>query len=136
MRFAKPMVAVLALLAACGTPQQQCIGAATRDLAVVDRLITEAEGNLARGYGFETVTAYATRWVPCGPPPPPPPPAHGEDPPKPRLCLDEVPETVRQPIALDLEAEARKLAGLTAKRAALAREAAPRIAACKADYPE
>ena len=38
-------------LAACGTPQEQCIGAATRDMQVVNRLIAEVQGNLARGYG-------------------------------------------------------------------------------------
>ena len=124
---------VLLVLSACGTPQEQCINAATRDLRVVDRLIAETEGNLARGYGYQEVTVWTTRWVPCGPPPPH---AEGEPLPEPQLCLDEVPETIRKPVALDLAAEAQKLAGLKAKRAALAKAAAPQIAACKAEYPE
>lgn len=133
-RFARTAVFSLLALTACGTPQEQCINAVTRDMRVVDRLIAEAEGNLARGYGFETVTVYSTRWVPCGPPPPPP--AEGQKPPRPQMCLDEVPETVRKPVALDLAAEAQKLAGLKAKRAQQAKAAEPQIAACKAEYPE
>ena len=124
----------LMALSACGTPQEQCISAATRDMRVVDRLIAEAEGNLARGYGYQEVTVWTTRWVRCGPLPPPH--AEGEPPAKPQLCLDEVPETIRKPVALDLGAEAQKLAGLKAKRAAQAKAAAPQIAACKAEYPE
>lgn len=123
----------LLVLSACGTPQEQCINAATRDMRVVDRLIAESEGNLARGYGYQQVTVWTTRWVPCGPPPPH---VEGEKPPKPQMCLDDVPETVRKPVALDLAAEAQKLAGLKAKRAAQAKAAAPQIAACKAEYPE
>lgn len=123
----------LLVLSACGTPQEQCINAATRDMRVVDRLIAESEGNLARGYGYQQVTVWTTRWVPCGPPPPP---VEGQPKPKPQMCLDDVPETVRKPVALDLAAEAQKLAGLKAKRAAQAKAAAPQIAACKAEYPE
>ena len=48
----------LAALAACGTPQEQCINRNTRDLRTVDRLIAEAEGNLQRGYAYETITVY------------------------------------------------------------------------------
>lgn len=125
---------VLLVLSACGTPQEQCINAATRDMRVVDRLIAEAEGNLARGYGYQEVTVWNTRWVQCGPPPPPP--VEGQPKPKPQMCLDDVPETVRKPVAIDLAAEAQKLAGLKAKRAAQAKAAAPQIAACKVEYPE
>ena len=42
-----------ALLAACGTPQEQCIAYGTRDLRTVDKLIVETEGNLTRGYALE-----------------------------------------------------------------------------------
>lgn len=122
----------LATLAACGTPQEQCISRNTRDLRTVDRLIDEAEGNLARGYAFETVTVYEDHWTYCSPPPP----REGEPEPKPRLCLDERPVTERRPKAIDLNEEARKLASLKEKRVSLAREAEKVIAACKAQYPE
>ena len=122
----------LATLAACGTPQEQCISQNTRDLRTVDRLIKESEGNLARGYAFETVTVYKDEWVYC----PQRPVAEGQPVPPPRLCLDERPVTEQRPKAIDLNEEARKLASLKEKRKSLARQAEKVIAACKAQYPE
>ena len=126
--FALP---ALLFLTACGTPQEQCIGAATRDMRIVDRLIAESEATLSRGYAFEETTVYRTRWVNCGPRP-------TKENPKPEVqtCLDDVPETVRRAVAVDLKAEAEKLAGLKAKRSAQAKAAAPAIKSCKAQYPE
>jgi hypothetical protein len=127
-RFALP---ALLLLTACGTPQEQCINRATRDMRVVDRLIAESEATLARGYAYEEKTIYRTRWVNCGPRP-----TKADPKPAPQMCLDDVPETIRQPVAVDLKAEAQKLAGLKAKRAAQAKAATPAIRSCKAEYPE
>ncbi len=121
----------LALLSACGTPQEQCIGAGTRDIRVLDRLIAESEGNLKRGYGYENVTISTPRWEQCGVIP-------GKDgkPPQPRLCLEDYSQTVRRPAAIDLDAEAKNLAAMKAKRAALVKAAQPLIKECKAKYPE
>ena len=79
-------LSTLLLLAACGTPQEQCINRNTRDLRTVDRLITEAQGNLARGYAYEQITISTPRWVYCDQPPV----AEGEVQPPPQLCLDDV----------------------------------------------
>jgi hypothetical protein len=122
----------LATLTACGTPQEQCISRNTRDLRTVDRLIAESEGNLARGYAFETVTVYEDYWTYCERRPP----AEGQPAPPPRLCLDERAVTEKRPKAIDLNEEARKLDSLKAKRTELARAAEKVIAACKAQYPE
>lgn len=122
----------LVLVAACGTPQEQCINSNTRDLRTVDRLITETQGNLDRGYAFETITVYEDYWTSC----PVPPVAEGEPPPPPRMCMDERPVTQQRPKAIDLQAEARKLDSLKAKRRDLARKAEDVIAQCKAQYPE
>lgn len=122
----------LAAVAACGTPQEQCIGRNTRDLRTLDRLIAETEGNLARGYAYETVTVYEDYWRSC----PQPPVAEGAPAPPPRLCLDERPVTERRPKAINLNAEAQKLDGMKEKRRDLARQAEAVIAACKAQYPE
>lgn len=119
------------VLAACGTPQQQCISANTRDLQVVDRLIREAEGNLARGYGYETVTEYEPRWFDCTPRP-----TEAVPEPASQMCFDRVPVSVRKEVALDLNAEAAKLQSLKTKRADLSRAAETVIAQCKAKYPE
>ncbi len=126
------LLLTLATLAACGTPQEQCINRNTRDLRTVDRLIEESEGNLARGYAIETVTVYEDYWAYCEQPPP----AEGEPAPPPRLCLDERPVTKEQAKAIDLNEEARKLDSLRTKRKELARQAEKVIAACKAQYPE
>ncbi len=121
------------LLAACGTPQEQCINRETRDLRVVNRLISETEGNLARGYAFEEYTVYETEYVRCGYDPDDGDPA---TPRRPRLCLDRVPEIERRPVAIDLAAEQRKLDSLLAKRRDLEGQAAQVVAACRAAYPE
>lgn len=123
---------VFAALAACGTPQEQCVSRNTRDLRTVDRLIRESEGNLARGYAYETVTVFEDEWVRC----PRPPVAEGQPAPQPRLCLDRRPVTEQRPKAIDLNEEARKLDSLREKRKSLARQAEKVIAACKAQYPE
>ena len=127
-----------ALLAACGTPQEQCIARETRDLRVVDRLIAEAEGNLGRGYAFEDVVISRTVWVTCAPLPVPPPVEGAPVPPpvNPRLCLDDRDETITRPVAIDLAAEQSKLAGLKAKRKQLATAGDRSIAACRKAYPE
>jgi hypothetical protein len=121
-----------AVLAACGTPQEQCISRSTRDLRTVDRLIVETEGNLQRGYALETVTRYEDYWDTCfervvvgdqvGI--------------QPRMCLRERSYTEQRPRAIDLKAEAQKLDSLKVKRTELARSAAPLIAQCKAEFPE
>lgn len=121
----------LLLLAACGTPQEQCISANTRDLRVVERLIRETEGNLARGYGYVTVTEYESDWVDCTPDP-----SEANPNPSQQLCFDRVPVSVRKEVALDLNAEAAKLESLKAKRASLSRAAESVVAQCKAKYPE
>lgn len=128
---------LLLLVTGCGTPQEQCIAANTRDLRVVDRLIKETEGNIARGYAFEEVTVTVTDWEYCYPPAPPPT-AGNPNPqrPPPRLCLEDRTETVRRPKAIDLAAEQRKLNGLLVKRKDLARQAEKVIAACRRAYPE
>ena len=121
-----------ALLAACGTPQEQCIARNTRDLRTVDRLILETEGNLKRGFALETVTRFEDYWGTClerGS-------VGGELVAISRPCLKERSYTEQRPKAIDLEAEARKLESLTSKRSDLARDAKPVIAQCKAEFPE
>jgi hypothetical protein len=122
-------LAALGLLAACGTPQEQCISRNTRDLRVVNRLISETERNLERGYALEEVTVFETFRVPCRPSVPGGPPAPG-------ICYDQRPDTEYRPKAIDLNAEAAKLESLTVKRTSLARAAEQVIAACRETYPE
>ena len=126
------------LLAACGTPQEQCIASGTRELRTVEKLIVETEGNLKRGYALEEKVIRFRTFSPCRMPPPPPPQPGAPPPPPPpvQMCPDTIEQTVTRPRAIDLEAEARKLEQLKAKRAELLRLAQPVIAQCKAEYPE
>ncbi|MFN0113779.1 MAG: hypothetical protein ACKVPY_03790 [Paracoccaceae bacterium] len=127
--------AALALLAACGTPQEQCIAGQTRDLRNVDRLIAETQGNLARGYRFETVEVTDTRWVICDHVPSGTD-ANGNPVFRARYCLDDFTRTERRPAAIDPASERRKLDGLVRKRAEFLRAAQPVIAECRAKFPE
>ena len=126
-------VFVLALLAvtACGTPQEQCISAGTRDLRVVERLIAEAEGNIARGYAWQEVTVIDHRWVDCTPKPTVEVPTPAQN-----RCLVEMPEISQEPLAIDLNEEAAILASLKAKRARQLLAAKELIKTCEAKYPE
>lgn len=121
----------LALLAACGTPQEQCVSANTRDLRAVDRLIVETQGNLDRGYAYEERTIYQDYWDYC-----PQPQIPDAPPVEPQLCLKDREITVERPKAIDLAEEARKLENLKIKRKELASQAEAVIAQCKALHPE
>ena len=125
-----PITALL-VLASCGTPQQECIRLVSRDLNVVDRLISETQGNLARGYGYEQRVITTPGFVDCTPDPTPARPH-----PRRATCFDEVSQTVTRPVAIDLAAEQAKLNGLMAKRAQLASAVQPAVANCQARYPE
>lgn len=124
-RFA--LILFVAALAGCGTPQERCIGSATREIRTLDRLIGETRADLARGYGYETREVMRHQWRRCddwvaGTPS--------------RMCFEPVWHTVKRPVAIDPAAEQRKLDGLVARRGALMAQAAPAIAACKAKFPE
>ena len=128
----RPILALPLLIAltACGTPQEQCIARETRDLRVVDRLITETQGNLQRGYALEEITITNTVWVDCTPRV-----IKGDPVPERKLCLEDESETITRPKAIDLAAEQRTLDSLLVKRRDLARAAERVIVACKEAYP-
>lgn len=124
-------LSVLPLLAACGTPQEQCINRNTRDLRTVEKLITEVQGNLARGYAIEEYTIVVPVWRQCVVP--------SADPTQPvvtRPCMEDEVQSRTRPMAIDLNAERAKLESLFTKRDQLAQEAQGVIAQCKAQYPE
>lgn len=122
---------ILLTLVACGTPQEQCIRGVAHDMTVLDRLIVEAQGNIARGYGYAETVVSSPEFVDCtvG--------ATASNPnPKPQTCFTDVPTTVTKPVAIDLNAEAAKLSSMQQRRAQIARALAPAIADCQARYPE
>ena len=121
---------LLLALVACGTPQENCIRGATRDLRMVERLITETQANLNRGYAFEDVAQFRRVWINCTSRP-----IEGQSV-RPRMCWETEPYTVKKPKAIDLEAEKRKLDSLQTKRHDLLLQAEGAIAQCKALHPE
>jgi hypothetical protein len=121
----------LLIIAACGTPQEQCISASTRDARVVSQLISETETNIARGYALETVVELNKEWVDCTPVP-----TEKKPNPKPKMCFVDVPTEVTRPVAIDLNAERAKLTSLRQKQADQARQATAIVVQCQALYPE
>ncbi|MDW4551359.1 hypothetical protein R5H32_18535 [Defluviimonas sp. D31] len=128
---ARPLLCLALLLAACGSPQERCIQSATREMRTLDRLIAETEATLARGYGYETREVVRHVWTRCDDFIP----GYGPHPYR-RMCFEPVFHTVKEPVAIDPAAEARKLDGLKTRRAELAARAAPAIEACKVEHPE
>jgi hypothetical protein len=126
----------LMLLAACGTPQEQCIATATRDLRTVEALIKTTEGNLARGFAYQEKTVFVPRIYPCALTPLPP--QKPGEPPRPRghFCHEVQPQIAREPVAIDTEAEKRKLRQLQDRRKTLLKHADAATAACRAQFPE
>lgn len=125
-----PSLMLVLAIAACGTPQDRCIRAATQELRTLDTLIAETEANLARGYGYETREIVRHVWTWCDDYLGPDHRYHR------RMCFEPVYDTVERPVAIDPEAEARKLDALKSRRAALARRAQDAVAACRAEFPE
>lgn len=112
-------------LVACGTPQEQCINTATKDLRVVEKLIAETQGNIDRGYAYRTETYFTTFKQSCGE-------VEGQT----IYCDVPEPQTREVPLAIDLNAERAKLASLIQQRDRLEQQSAAAIQACRVTYPE
>ncbi|MFZ1726556.1 MAG: hypothetical protein WBO29_03185 [Albidovulum sp.] len=122
---------VTLLLTACGTPQEQCIRAATRELRTVTSLIAETEATIARGYGYQSEEIVRWAWVRCDFDPSQP----GLPDPTP-MCWEPFSDTVQRPVAIDPAVEARKLAGLKSRQKTLQTQANSQISNCRAQFPD
>jgi len=119
-------LAALCLLAACATPREACLRAATAELRTLDRLIARTEADLARGYALEREPYSAATLDFCvgsgrfhdglglGL----------------RYCPDVETRYREVPVAIDPAAERRKLAQLRSRRAEEAQRAAAAAEAC------
>lgn len=103
MRFVT--LALLPLVAACSTPREACLASVSQDQRVLAQLISETRGNVNRGYAVEVrqkvreVRRTCTSKLPDGT--------------ELRTRCKEVDvRDVRVPVAIDLNAERRKLASL------------------------
>ena len=122
---------ILLSLSACGTPQEQCIRSVSHDVIVLDRLIVETQGNLTRGFGYVDTVVSQPAFLDCTPG------ATAANPnPPPQTCFEDVSTTVTKPVAIDLNAEAAKLASMQKRRAQMSKALAPAVADCQARYPK
>jgi hypothetical protein len=127
-----------ATLAGCTPPLDWCIAQATRDQRAVERRIAEAEANLARGYAIDEVEVTESRYVLCRDEPGnvlsdgvTAAPSAGVS-----LCWEDFTRLERRRRAIEPAEERHRLAALRSEAAALARAAAPAVAACRARYPQ
>jgi hypothetical protein len=116
-------------LAACATPREQCISQATRDLRVLDSLVIETQGNLARGYALAEQQEVRTVRRTCR--------AQNSDGSTFRYPCDET-ETVSstRPVAIDLNAERAKLNSLVQRQQQQRAVSDQTVAQCIAIHPE
>ena len=128
MRLSILLLPVLAVTA-CATPQEQCIGQATRDARINAGLIAQTQGNIDRGFGLRTEERVREVRRLC----------RGETESGEAVVTrcEEVKVTkVQVPVALDLNAERAKLASLIQQRDRLASATQSGVAQCRALYPE
>ena len=127
-RLASLLVLAALTLTACASPEQRCVNAATRDLNTVDRLIAETRANLDRGYALETDIQVRNRLTFCA----------GRYGHRGRgysyggfsFCTSPDLVERNRPVAIDPQAERRKLANLERRRQGLEVAARQAIAAC------
>jgi len=112
-------------LAACGTPREQCVATATRDLTVINQLVAETELNLARGYSVKREPSIRTGLEVCVSPKR----EHFV------FCTTQEATVKEVPVAINPSDERAKLVSLRAKQAELNANAAARIRQCEAQYP-
>ncbi|MDO5646535.1 hypothetical protein [Paracoccus sp. (in: a-proteobacteria)] len=127
------VIALPALLAACGTPQQRCINQNTGEYRAVSRLLAQVDGNLARGYAWAEREVTRERFTECRDLRRD---ADGTLQPVLVPCWREYTETERYRVPIDPAAEQRKRDNLAARQAALAAKAKSAVAACQAAFPE
>ena len=123
------MLAPLALLAACATPQQQCLDAAAKELRVNTFLIGQTQANLERGYALDRQQRLRRGFDRCRV-------RNGDGTVSSTLCPVTKVRTVNVPEAINLDVERATLDQLLARRAVLERQSAAAVAQCRALYPE
>lgn len=123
-----PLLALTLLLSACFlSEQQQCISRASSDYNAMARRATVVQGNINRGYAIHTQTVPYTRMETC---------YTDEDIPQPYVCAVEDTRIEETPVAIDIDAERRKLADLRRRMDAMRPGLDAAIAQCRATYPE
>ncbi|WBU58197.1 hypothetical protein [Paracoccus sediminicola] len=124
---------LLAVLAACGTPQERCISRNTSEYRALSRLLDETNANLARGYAWREREVSRTAYTTCRRP-------VRDDDGELRIvsygCWRDRIDTERYRVPIDPAAERRTRDNLQAKLDSETARAASAIRQCRAAYPE
>ena len=128
MRAPVLLVPLLALVA-CATPREQCISQGTRDLRVINSLISETQGNLSRGYALAEQQEVRVLRRSCE--------GTNADGSTFRFPCEETETFTRNvPVAIDLNAERAKLRSLQERQVLEQRRARAATQQCIAIHPE
>lgn len=111
-------------LVACATPQQQCLGSLPKEIRILDDLIAETAGNIARGYAITETPRLVTGLRSCFGP-------RGM-----AFCTGTDTVLRRAPVAIDLASEKAKLASMQADRIRKQQELELRATQCSGQFPE
>lgn len=115
----------LAILAACATPQQQCINTASNEARTIRKAISTAQGNIGRGYAIHSHTETFDVPTVCY-----------DSASKPYRCYETEFRTVETPVSINVVEERRKLASLQKRLPAATRQMNAGVASCQAQFPE
>lgn len=119
------LLPALALIAACATPQEQCISTASNEVRSMQKLIHTTQGNIARGYAIHRHTeSYQVPDI-----------CHDKNK-KPYRCFDTEYRTIETPVTINIAEERRKLAGLKNRLPAATRKMRAGVANCQAQFPQ
>lgn len=119
------ILTALALLAACATPQEQCINTATNEVRAINSAISTAKGNIARGYAIHRNTQSFEVPTVCY-----------DTEKKPYKCYEFDTRTVETPVSINVSDERQKLASLQKRLPAATRKMKTGVASCQAQFPE
>ncbi|WP_282092002.1 hypothetical protein [Epibacterium ulvae] len=123
--FLLPIFGVaLGVLSACATPLERCIKTANSETATLNRLISETEKNLARGYAIHKTTVPYTYSGVCHNP------TIGS-----YSCPQTGYRTQETPVAIDVPLEKNKLSTLRAKLAPAQKTARQAEQQCHIAHP-
>ncbi|MEP5762069.1 MAG: hypothetical protein ABJ327_22715 [Litoreibacter sp.] len=114
---------IIVALAACASPQQRCVDGASKDLNIVQALISDTEATIARGYAIQTTERQLIYTDFCI--------GHGRRSVGVTWCNRSQPVIEKTPIAVDLDAERRKLNDLRVKEAELRSSTASEVQRCE-----
>jgi len=126
MRPLFTLAATMALVG-CTTAYESCVTQVTKDLKIVRSLIADTEATIDRGYAIQTEQRYVNYTTFC---------IGHHDTIGVNFCTRPHPVVSKKPVAVDLDAERRKLRSLKRKEKELESRSAKLVAECEAKHPK